>query len=99
MPGGTGHAKVGGCALQVTRSEVAPRLSSAAGEARAVRSFWLLAAVNAFVGSMVGLERTIVPILAEQDFGLRVGASIGSFIIAFAIAKAVFNLLDRKSVV
>lgn len=78
--------------MQVTRSEVAPRLSSAGGEARAVRSFWLLAAVNAFVGSMVGLERTIVPILAEQDFGLRVGASIGSFIIAFAIAKAVFNL-------
>ena len=49
-------------------------------------------AIPGFVGSMVGLERTIVPILAEQDFGLRAGASIGSFIIAFAIAKAVFNL-------
>ncbi len=62
------------------------------GERGSVSSFWLLAAVNAFVGSMVGLERTIVPILAEQDFGLRAGAAIGSFIIAFAIAKAVFNL-------
>ncbi len=55
--------------------------------------FWLLAAVNVFVGSMVGLERTVVPILAEQDFGLRAGAAIGSFIVAFAVAKAVFNLL------
>lgn len=54
--------------------------------------FWLLALANMFVGSMVGLERTVVPILAEQDFGLRAGATVGGFIIAFAVAKAVVNL-------
>lgn len=54
--------------------------------------FWLLALTNVFVGAMVGLERTVIPILAEQDFGLRAGATVGGFIIAFAIAKAVVNL-------
>lgn len=62
-------------------------------EARTKRVFWLLALVNVFVGSMVGLERTIVPLLAEQDFGLRAGATVGGFIVAFALAKATFNLL------
>ena len=56
-------------------------------------AFVLLALVNVFVGAMVGLERTIVPILAEVDFGLRAGAAIGSFIVAFALAKAVVNLV------
>lgn len=55
-------------------------------------AFWLLALVNVFVGAMVGLERTIVPLLAEQDFGLRAGATVGGFIIAFALAKAFVNL-------
>lgn len=55
-------------------------------------AFWLLALVNVFVGAMVGLERTIVPILAEQEFGLRAGATVGGFIIAFAVAKAFTNL-------
>lgn len=54
--------------------------------------FWLLALTNVFVGAMVGLERTVIPILAEQDFGLRAGATVGSFIIAFAVAKALVNL-------
>jgi hypothetical protein len=34
------------------------------------RQFWLLVAVNAFVGALVGLERTVLPLLAEHDFGL-----------------------------
>lgn len=62
-------------------------------DASTVRSaFWLLAVVNVFVGAMVGLERTILPLLAEQDFGLGAGAAIGGFIIAFALAKALVNL-------
>lgn len=32
--------------------------------------FWLLVLINAFVGAMVGLERTVLPLLAEQEFGL-----------------------------
>lgn len=59
---------------------------------RSWQAFWLLALVNLFVGAMVGLERTVVPLLAEQDFGLRAGATIGGFIIAFSLAKAWVNL-------
>ena len=55
--------------------------------------FWLLALVNLFVGSMVGLERTVLPLVAEQDFALRSGAAVGGFVVAFAAAKAAMNLL------
>ena len=55
--------------------------------------FWLLALVNLFVGSMVGLERTVLPLVAEQDFALRSGAAVGGFVVAFAAAKAAVNLL------
>ena len=34
------------------------------------RQFWLLVLVNAFVGTMVGLERTVLPLLAEREFGI-----------------------------
>lgn len=64
-----------------------------AGSTRKARNvFWLLALVNVFVGSMVGLERTVVPVLAEEDFALRSGATFGGFVIAFALAKAFMNL-------
>jgi len=55
--------------------------------------FWLLALINLFVGSMVGLERTVLPLVAEQDFALRSGAAVGGFVVAFAAAKAAVNLL------
>jgi len=55
--------------------------------------FWLLALINLFVGSMVGLERTVLPLVAEQDFALRSGAAVGGFVVAFAAAKAAMNLL------
>jgi MFS family permease len=53
--------------------------------------FWLLVLVNAFVGAMVGLERSILPALAEQEFALVAKAAILSFIFAFGIAKALTN--------
>ncbi|MDP9369322.1 MAG: MFS transporter [Chloroflexota bacterium] len=54
--------------------------------------FALLVVVNAFVGGMVGLERTVVPLLAEQDFG-EVSRTVAlSFIVSFGIVKAVANL-------
>lgn len=61
--------------------------------AHPVLAFWLLAAVNVFVGAMVGLERTVLPLLAAQDFGLRSGAALSGFVVAFALSKALFNLL------
>ena len=55
------------------------------------RQFSLLVLINAFVGGMVGLERTIIPEFAEQQFGLTSASAVTSFIIAFGITKAVAN--------
>jgi MFS family permease len=54
--------------------------------------FSLLVVVNAFVGAMVGLERSTFPLIGEQDFGLTSSAAVLSFIVAFGLAKAVTNL-------
>ncbi|GAB2798173.1 MFS family permease [Hymenobacter luteus] len=53
--------------------------------------FSLLVLVNAFVGGMVGLERTILPRLAEQEFHLVARSAILSFIVVFGLTKAVAN--------
>jgi len=53
--------------------------------------FWLLVLVNAFVGAMVGLERSILPALAEQEFHLVARTAMLSFIIVFGVAKALTN--------
>jgi MFS family permease len=55
------------------------------------KQFTLLVIVNAFVGGMVGLERTIIPQIAEIDFGLAAKSAILSFIVVFGITKAVTN--------
>jgi MFS family permease len=56
------------------------------------QQFALLVLINAFVGGMVGLERTIVPLLAEADFGLASRAIALSFIVSFGVVKALANL-------
>lgn len=56
------------------------------------RPFALLVVVNAFVGAMVGLERAVLPLLAEADFGLASRTAILSFIASFGAAKALANL-------
>ena len=48
--------------------------------------FSLLVAVNAFVGAMVGLERSTLPLVGEQDFGLASRVAVLSFIVAFGLA-------------
>jgi len=53
--------------------------------------FSLLVLVNAFVGAMVGIERAIVPLLAERTFGLQSCTMILSFIISFGLTKAMTN--------
>lgn len=55
------------------------------------RQFALLVIINAFVGGMVGLERSILPQLAEEEFGLAAKTSILSFILVFGISKALAN--------
>lgn len=53
--------------------------------------FSLLVLVNAFVGAMVGLERSILPAIAEQEFHVAARAAILSFIVVFGITKALTN--------
>ncbi len=53
--------------------------------------FILLIVVNAFVGAMVGLERSILPALAEQKFHLVATTAILSFIVVFGVVKAITN--------
>jgi MFS family permease len=55
------------------------------------RQFWLLVLVNAFVGAMVGLERTVLPLLAQAEFGLASKSAALSFIATFGIVKALTN--------
>jgi len=54
--------------------------------------FVLLVAINAFVGAMVGLERSTLPLIGAEDFGLASNAAVLSFIVAFGAAKALTNL-------
>jgi MFS family permease len=53
--------------------------------------FVLLVVVNAFVGAMVGMERSILPAIAEQEFQLAARSAILSFIVVFGLAKALTN--------
>src|SRR3954452_3479461 len=55
------------------------------------RQFTLLVVLNAFVGAMVGLERSVLPSLAEEDFGLANRTAILSFLITFGLVKAGTN--------
>lgn len=57
------------------------------------RQFTLLVIVNAFVGAMVGLERTIIPLIAAEEFGVVSRTLILSFIVSFGIVKALANLI------
>ena len=54
--------------------------------------FSLLVGVNAFVGAMVGLERSTLPLVGRGDFHLTSSAAVLSFIMAFGVAKAFTNL-------
>jgi MFS family permease len=60
------------------------------------KQFTILVIVNAFVGGMVGLERSIFPKFAEQEFGISSKTAILSFIIAFGITKAITNYFTGK---
>jgi MFS family permease len=54
--------------------------------------FSLLLAVNAFVGAMVGLERSTLPLIGRDDFDLTSNVAVLSFIVAFGLVKALTNL-------
>jgi MFS family permease len=55
--------------------------------------FSVLVLVNAFVGTMAGVERSVLSILAEEAFGVASATAALSFLIAFGLAKAIANLV------
>jgi MFS family permease len=61
-----------------------------------VAQFALLVVVNAFVGAMVGMERSILPAIAEQEFHLAARTAVLSFIVVFGVSKALTNYLAGR---
>jgi len=60
------------------------------------KQFTLLVIINAFVGGMVGLERSVLPELAHEKFGVNGHYAVLSFIIAFGFIKAISNYIAGK---
>lgn len=58
------------------------------------RQFSLLILVNAFVGGMVGLERTVVPLIGSEEFRIASTTLVTSFIVSFGVIKAFTNLVS-----
>jgi len=61
-----------------------------------IQQFLILVLVNAFVGAMIGLEQTVVPLVGKVEFGIESSAIIVLFIASFGAVKAVLNLLAGK---
>jgi MFS family permease len=66
------------------------------GIRRNLGQFSLLVVINAFVGAMIGMERSILPALAEQEFQLAARSAVLSFIVVFGITKAITNYLAGR---
>jgi MFS family permease len=60
------------------------------------QQFSLLVLINAFVGGMVGIERTVVPLIGSEEFHLESTTLITSFIISFGVVKAFANLVSGQ---
>ncbi|MDQ6866873.1 MAG: MFS transporter [Pseudomonadota bacterium] len=60
------------------------------------RQFALLVLINAFVGGMVGIERTVVPLIGAEEFGITSTTLVVSFIVSFGIVKAFANLVSGQ---
>lgn len=73
--------------MKPDKKNVSPKL----GLKENLCQFTLLVIINAFVGAMIGLERTILPQIAEKEFGLVVKTAILSFIVVFGFTKALTN--------
>ena len=74
-----------------SQTEPEPPSTLALGLRANWRQFWLLVLVNAFVGAMVGMERTVLPLLAQAEFGLASKSAALSFIATFGVVKALTN--------
>src|SRR4029078_6355397 len=84
---GTGYWVTIVAACRVTGEQAGIQL----GLRKNLAQFTLLVVVNAFVGAMVGIERTILPLLAEREFHLAARSAALSFIVVFGVTKALTN--------
>lgn len=66
------------------------------GLAQNWRQFSLLVLINAFVGGMVGLERTVVPLIGAHEFRIASATLVTSFIVSFGVVKAATNLVGGQ---
>jgi MFS family permease len=66
------------------------------GIRRNLPQFSLLILINAFVGAMAGMERSVLPLIGEREFGITSHTAIVSFLITFGLAKAISNLLAGR---
>lgn len=66
------------------------------GLSQNLEQFVLLVIVNAFVGGMIGLERTVLPLIAEREFGIASKSIVLSFIVSFGLVKAFINVLTGR---
>ncbi|PBC09073.1 MFS transporter [Mesorhizobium sp. WSM3859] len=60
------------------------------------KQFSLLVLINAFVGGMVGIERTVVPLIGAEEFGVASTTLVTSFIVSFGVVKACANLVSGQ---
>jgi len=60
------------------------------------RQFALLVLINAFVGGMVGIERTVVPLIGAEEFNIASTTLVTSFIVSFGVIKALANLVSGQ---
>ncbi|WP_246684559.1 MFS transporter [Mesorhizobium sp. B2-7-1] len=60
------------------------------------KQFSLLVLINAFVGGMVGIERTVVPLIGAEEFGVASTTLVASFIVSFGVVKACANLISGQ---
>jgi MFS family permease len=58
--------------------------------------FALLVLINAFVGGMVGIERTVVPLIGSEEFRISSTTLVVSFIVSFGVVKACANLASGQ---
>ena len=78
--------------------QLPPRRSASAklGVRANWRQFSLLVLINGFVGAMVGLERTVLPLLASEAFGLASSTAALSFLVSFGLVKAATNFFAGR---
>ena len=81
-----------GVTIATTAAAANPTVPPTLGLGANWRQFALLVAINAFVGGMVGMERSVLPLLAGEEFGIASKTAAISFVATFGLAKAFANL-------